>query len=84
MSDKTRPVIRITSVLPHENADSLEVIPVGGYTVCARLGQFHVGDLAVYLEPDDLLPKTAMRTSRRSDCVACYPTACSSPLALDG
>ena len=63
MSDKTRPVIRITSVLPHENADSLEVIPVGGYTVCARLGQFHAGDLAVYLEPDDLLPVRVMEFS---------------------
>ena len=56
MSQHTIPVIRITEVAQHPNADALEVITIGGYTVCARLGQFRPGDLAAYIEPDYLLP----------------------------
>lgn len=48
-------VIRITEVLPHPNADRLEIIPVWAYTCCVRVGQFNAGDLAAYLPPDSMV-----------------------------
>lgn len=49
-------VVKVEEVLPHGNADSLEIIPVGGYQVVSRKGQFKVGDLAYYIPPESVLP----------------------------
>ena len=51
-------IVRITEVLKHGNADSLEIIPIGEYQVVSRIGQFKVGDLAVYIQPDSVVPQT--------------------------
>lgn len=56
MSKHEVPVVRISEVLSHPNADKLEIIRVFGYTVCSSKGQFKVGDLAVYIPPDYVLP----------------------------
>jgi hypothetical protein len=52
-------VVRVESVLPHPNADRLEIIPIPGttYHYVGLLGQFKVGDLAYYIQPDSLLPE---------------------------
>lgn len=52
MSKHSVDVVRVESVLPHGNADMLEIVPVAGYTAIVRKGQFKPGDLAVYIEPD--------------------------------
>lgn len=51
------PVVRITEVLPHSNADKLEIIPVGGYQAISVKGQFKPGDLAYYIYPDSIVPE---------------------------
>jgi len=51
-------VIRIEEILPHTNADNLEIIPIGGFQVVTRKGQFKVGDLGVYIQPDSIVPKS--------------------------
>lgn len=51
-------VVRIENILPHMNADSLALILVGGYQCVVRKGQFSKGDLAVYIQPDSVVPKT--------------------------
>lgn len=51
-------VVRITEILPHTNADSLELIHIGGYQVVVKKDQFKVGDLAVYVQPDSVVPQT--------------------------
>lgn len=51
-------IVRITELLPHTNADSLELIKIGGYQVVTRKGQFQVGDLGVYIQPDSIVPQT--------------------------
>ncbi len=50
-------VVRVESVLPHPNADKLEIIPVGGFQAIAAKGQFNVGDLAYYIPPDSVVPE---------------------------
>lgn len=40
----------------HPNADKLELIFVGGYQVVTQKGQFKPGDLAVYIQPDSVVP----------------------------
>lgn len=54
-SHKT-PVIRITDIVNHPNADRLEIVKIGGYQVVVQKAQFKVGDLAVFVQPDSVLP----------------------------
>lgn len=56
MSQHEVKVIRIEEIREHENADSLEIVPVWGFTCCVRKGEFKVGDYAAYIEPDTLVP----------------------------
>jgi len=51
-------IVRVTEIKPHTNADTLEIIPIGEYQVVSKKGQFHVGDLAVYIQPDSVVPQT--------------------------
>jgi tRNA-binding EMAP/Myf-like protein len=52
-------IVRVKEILPHNNADSLEIIPIGEYQVVSRIGQFKIGDLAVYIQPDSVIPQTS-------------------------
>lgn len=56
MSTHSVNVIEINSVLPHGNADKLEIIPVNGWQAVVGKGQFKPGDRAVYIEPDYTVP----------------------------
>lgn len=51
-------IVRITEIKEHTNADTLEIIPIGEYQVVSKKGQFKVGDLAVYIQPDSVVPQT--------------------------
>lgn len=50
------PVVKITSIRPHGNAERLELIDIDGYQVVSGKGQFKVGDLAYYIAPDSIVP----------------------------
>lgn len=50
-------VIRVGEVLPHPNADRLEIVHVGGYQVVIGKGNFKTGDLAIYVQPDSIVPQ---------------------------
>jgi len=45
-------IIAIGDILPHPNADRLEITHIKGWQCCIPKGQFHTGDHAVYIEPD--------------------------------
>ena len=56
-------VVRITEILPHGNADKLEIARfelkrtgLSSYPVIVRKGEYKVGDLACYFSVDCLLP----------------------------
>ena len=51
-------VVRIGAIRPHPNADKLELTDVGGYQVVIGKGAYHEGDLAVYIQPDNVVPQT--------------------------
>lgn len=52
-------IVRINDIKPHLNADMLELInPLGGYQVVVKKGEFKVGDLALYVYPDSVVPQT--------------------------
>ncbi len=51
-------IVRITELLPHTNADTLELIHIGDYQVVVKKGQFKPGNLAVYIQPDSIVPQT--------------------------
>lgn len=50
-------VCRIT-LENHNNADSLEVCRIFGFTCCVRKGDFTDGQLAVYIQPDSVVDST--------------------------
>jgi hypothetical protein len=51
-------VVKIEALLPHTNADSLNIVMVGGYQCIVKKDAFKVGDLAVYIQPESVVPQT--------------------------
>lgn len=58
MSEHEARVFYVEEVRKHDNADALEVVQVGGWTCCVRLGDFKAGDRGVFIEPDTFVPVT--------------------------
>lgn len=57
MSEFHVEVVRVESVEKHPDADSLDLVKVYDYTLVAKHGEYAVGDLAVYLPLDSVMPK---------------------------
>ena len=53
---KMAEIVRIKEVIPHPNADLLDIAKVGGWNVVIKKGDFSVGDLAVYFSIDSWIP----------------------------
>jgi hypothetical protein len=51
-------VVRINEILPHTNADTLGIVMIGGYQVVVKKDNYKAGDLAIYLQPDSVVPQT--------------------------
>lgn len=49
-------VIQVGPLVAHPNADTLDLVQVYGYTCAVKRGEFKEGDLAVYIEPDFIVP----------------------------
>jgi RNA ligase (TIGR02306 family) len=58
MSDIHVEVVEITAILPHPNADRLDVAEILGTASCVPKGQFKVGDRAVWFPPNILIPES--------------------------
>lgn len=58
MSTHAVNIITVDQLLPHSNADKLEIVPIGSWQAVARKGQFKVGDRAIFIEPDYTVPTT--------------------------
>lgn len=56
MSTHSVEIIEIGEVRAHDNAERLEIVPVGGWQAVVKKGQFKPGDRAVYIEPDYTIP----------------------------
>lgn len=50
-------VVRIGEPRIHPNADTLELLDIDGYQVVVKKGQFATGDLAIYIQPDSVIPQ---------------------------
>lgn len=48
---------RIAWIRPIEGADNIELVGIQGWHCIAKIGEFHEGDLAVYIEIDSRCPK---------------------------
>lgn len=55
MSKASPKIVRVT-VIPHPDADAIELAQVGGYVSVVRKGEFKTGDLAVYIPEDFVVP----------------------------
>lgn len=58
MSTHKVPVIEIGPVVPHPDADALEITHVGGWQCVVPIGGFKEGDRAIYIEPDYVVDTT--------------------------
>jgi len=60
MSDWNPQVVRIEKVEKHAGADTLSVVitSIGDYPIITKLGEYVVGDLAVYIPIDTTVPDT--------------------------
>lgn len=53
-------VVRIESVIKHQNADSLDIVSVlGDYPVIVKRNEYQVNDLAAYIPIDSIVPDTS-------------------------
>jgi RNA ligase (TIGR02306 family) len=53
MSTHEVKVVRIEEILPHPTGDLLQLTNIWGYQCVVKKGQFAVGDLAAFIEPDN-------------------------------
>jgi RNA ligase (TIGR02306 family) len=53
---KMAEIVRIKEVIPHPNADLLDIAKVGGWNVVTKKGDFSTGDLAIYFSIDSWIP----------------------------
>ena len=49
-------VCKIKEIIPHNNADTLEIAVVKGWECIVRKGLYKVGDIVVYIPVDSILP----------------------------
>lgn len=56
MSTHSVNIVEIGEVLPHANAERLEIVPIDGWQAVVKRGQFKRGDYAVYIQPDYTVP----------------------------
>jgi RNA ligase (TIGR02306 family) len=50
-------VVRINDIVKHDNADKLEIAVVKGWNCVVQKEQFKIGDLAVYIPIDSVVPQ---------------------------
>ena len=60
MSEFRCDVVRV-EILPHPNADQLELAKVGDYMAVVRKGQFVTGNLAVYIPEQAVIPEWLLK-----------------------
>jgi RNA ligase (TIGR02306 family) len=53
---KMAEIVRIKEVIPHPNADLLDIAKVGGWNVVVKKGDFSAGDMAIYFSIDSWIP----------------------------
>src|SRR6202795_5199425 len=51
-------IVRGQELLPHPNLNSWELNHIEGLQGVVKKGEFKVGDLAVYIQPDSVVPQT--------------------------
>ena len=56
MNDDIRVIVHKAEVLDHNNANALEIIKIGDYQSCVRLGDFKNGDHVAYIPENSILP----------------------------
>lgn len=57
MSNQLATVQTVEEILPHDNADALEIAKVLGWYVIVKKDEFKVGDLCIYVQVDSILPE---------------------------
>lgn len=57
MSHFTVELVNLDAVIPHPDADRLEIAQIGGYNAVVQKGQFHSGDMALYIPEDAIVPE---------------------------
>ncbi len=72
MSDWHVEVVEIKELKPHENADRLEIVMVEAYPVIVKKGEFKVGDKAIYIPVNSMVPLNDPRFAFLSDNVKSY------------
>jgi RNA ligase (TIGR02306 family) len=58
MSELKIEAVTLDEVLPHPNADKLDLLRFGSYTVCEPRGKYTAGDIVAHFPPDMLIPNT--------------------------
>lgn len=58
ISEHTAEVVEVGELIPHPNADNLSIVLIGDFQCIVRTNDWQCGDLAIYIEPDSIVPET--------------------------
>lgn len=58
MNEHEAKVIKINNMVQHPNADNLSIVRVGDFQCIIRTSDWQLGNLAIYIEPDSIVPET--------------------------
>ncbi len=58
MSELKIEAVTLEEVVPHPNADKLDLLIFGANTVCEERGKYKAGDIVAHFPPDMLIPNT--------------------------
>lgn len=47
---------KVNEIIPHTNADKLEIAKIGAWETCIQKGEFQVGERCLFIPPDAILP----------------------------
>lgn len=61
MANFEAPIVKISEIRPHPNADRLEIAVVLGFECITPIGKFKAGDLAVYIPEASVVPEWLLK-----------------------
>jgi RNA ligase (TIGR02306 family) len=57
MKNKIASIEKILAVVPHPNADRLDLVTILGFQCVTQRGLYQPGELVIYIQPDSILPE---------------------------
>lgn len=52
----------VSKIVPHPNADRLEIVDLDGWQIVSAKGSYKIGDRVIHVQPDSMIPRSLAET----------------------